>query len=235
MMANAEARSGASKAQIDANRRNARRATGPRTLEGKAIASQNAVKHGLTAQSVLVSGGDCQENPAEFQIVCDAVYDGLRPEGPLEEMLADRIAIGFWRKRRAWRYESAEIRRHGDNVRAERARLLEERFRDALLCQDRFALERTSRGAECLAHYVTTMLAGIEKKQLGSDAMDSLPVYFRRDLDAAGLTRQFRQKGTNWSEEDFDRLHAMLEGLNAKFTRLAISCGQLKRAALRSK
>jgi hypothetical protein len=40
--------------QIEANRRNALASTGPRTQEGKAIVARNAVKHGLTAQSVLL-------------------------------------------------------------------------------------------------------------------------------------------------------------------------------------
>ena len=44
--------------QIEANRRNARKSTGPRTQEGKARVGNNAVKHGLLSQDVLVPGED---------------------------------------------------------------------------------------------------------------------------------------------------------------------------------
>jgi len=44
----------ASAAQTSANRLNAQKSTGPRTPEGKAVVSQNAVKHGLLAQQVVL-------------------------------------------------------------------------------------------------------------------------------------------------------------------------------------
>jgi hypothetical protein len=49
-------------AQIKANRQNAQKSTGPKTDEGKAAASQNAVKHGLFAESVIKG-----ENEAEYE------------------------------------------------------------------------------------------------------------------------------------------------------------------------
>ena len=50
-----------SQARIAANRCNAAKSTGPRTAEGKAIVAQNAVKHGLLAQEVVIKGEDPQE------------------------------------------------------------------------------------------------------------------------------------------------------------------------------
>ena len=44
----------ATQAQIDANRQNAQKSTGPRTAEGKAAASQNAFKHGLFVKKAVI-------------------------------------------------------------------------------------------------------------------------------------------------------------------------------------
>ena len=52
-----------SKASLAANRRNARKSTGPKTPEGKARARQNALKHGLLAREVVVSDGDGDFGP----------------------------------------------------------------------------------------------------------------------------------------------------------------------------
>ena len=51
----------ASQKQIDANRRNALLSTGPRTEEGKGASRQNAVSHGLTAETVIVGLEDATE------------------------------------------------------------------------------------------------------------------------------------------------------------------------------
>jgi hypothetical protein len=48
----------AGEAQVLANRRNARQSTGPRTAEGKAVVSQNAVRHGLLGREVVIQGED---------------------------------------------------------------------------------------------------------------------------------------------------------------------------------
>jgi hypothetical protein len=47
--------------QIEANRRNALRSTGPKTNEGQRRASQNAVRHGVTAETVIVPLEDADD------------------------------------------------------------------------------------------------------------------------------------------------------------------------------
>ena len=51
-------------AQNEANRRNAKKSTGPRSQAGKAVASQNALKHGLTAKRVIIPGEEACRTPA---------------------------------------------------------------------------------------------------------------------------------------------------------------------------
>ncbi|RLC63582.1 MAG: hypothetical protein DRI01_04975, partial [Chloroflexi bacterium] len=71
-------------AKILANRRNAQKSTGPRTLKGKAIVSQNAAKHGLTAANNIISA----ENQADFELYRAQFLAELNPDSPMESMLA---------------------------------------------------------------------------------------------------------------------------------------------------
>ncbi len=102
--------------QIAANRRNAAHSTGPRTEEGKQIVSQNALKHGLLAREVVVSVGDGAENRQEFDAMLLDLKDYFAPQGVLEEILVEKIAVAYWRLRRAHRFEVGVIRDNLDNA-----------------------------------------------------------------------------------------------------------------------
>ena len=92
-------------AQILANRRNAQRSTGPRTSEGRAAISQNAVKHGLlTRQDVITS-----ESQADFDLYREQMLAELAPASPMESMLAERIVTLSWRLKRAGRIQNQTI------------------------------------------------------------------------------------------------------------------------------
>jgi len=95
----------ATEAQILANRRNAQKSTGPRSPEGKAVISQNAVKHGLTAGQGVISS----ENQADFELYRDRMLDELDPVGAMESMLAERIISLSWRLKRADRMQNQTI------------------------------------------------------------------------------------------------------------------------------
>lgn len=91
-----------SRKQSDANRRNSRRSTGPRTDAGKAVVSQNAVKHGLLSTAVYVDEG---EEPDLESLRADFLAH-FQPAGPLEGLLVDRITANAWRLRKALEVES---------------------------------------------------------------------------------------------------------------------------------
>ena len=93
--------------QIEANRRNALRSTGPRTDAGQAISSRNALKHGLTAERIILF----DEQREAFERFYSDVISALKPQGPMDHHLAERIAINAWRLRRAYRVESGLFER----------------------------------------------------------------------------------------------------------------------------
>jgi hypothetical protein len=92
-------------AQIKANQQNSQRSTGPRTAEGKAAVSQNAVKHGLFSSQDVVKG----ENEADFDLFTDKLFAELAPVGAVESMLAERFVSLSWRLRRAERMQNQAI------------------------------------------------------------------------------------------------------------------------------
>jgi len=80
----------------EANRLNAQKSTGPITDEGKARASQNAVKHGLTASSPVL----LDEDPAEFEAFAAELRADLRPRTAMQRVLVERIIFVSWKLRR---------------------------------------------------------------------------------------------------------------------------------------
>ncbi len=88
--------------QIEANRRNAQLSTGPVTEEGKKKSRQNAVRHGLTAETVIDALEDA-EDYAAFEMAVTADYDA---QSAVERELVLRLASLLWRLRPATAIES---------------------------------------------------------------------------------------------------------------------------------
>jgi hypothetical protein len=85
-----------SDAQNAANLANAQHSTGPRTEEGKAVSSLNALKHGLTAKTVLLPG----EDPAEYQAMVAGFRKDLEPLNTIESALTQQLVDLQWRLQR---------------------------------------------------------------------------------------------------------------------------------------
>jgi hypothetical protein len=95
--------------RLEANRRNAQKSTGPKTVNGKVASKLNALKHGLLAKTVVVHGHKLKESTNEFKKLCHAFYLDFAPVGPMEETLVDQIVQAAWRLRRVRAAESGEI------------------------------------------------------------------------------------------------------------------------------
>jgi hypothetical protein len=79
------------------NRQNALHSTGPNTESGKQRSSLNALRHGLTGQTVVLPSEDL----AAYQAFSKRFFDDLQPKGVLEEHLVQTLADCTWRLNRA--------------------------------------------------------------------------------------------------------------------------------------
>jgi hypothetical protein len=127
--------------QIEANRRNAQLSTGPVTEEGKRRSRQNAVRHGLTAETVIDALEDA-EDYAAFEMAITADYDA---QSAVERELILRLASQLWRLRRATAIESGLFKiqakqllqfRQQRSSHPDRQKIINEMYRNAVVAED---------------------------------------------------------------------------------------------------
>src|SRR6185436_8184951 len=97
--------------QIEANRRNALKSTGPTSATGKAVSSMNALKTGIHAKSIVLPS----ERLADLEQLIDEYYQSHNPATPEARSLVDDLIYGEWLKRRLraaetqiWAYDHQE-------------------------------------------------------------------------------------------------------------------------------
>ena len=97
--------------QIEANRRNAQKSTGPTSVTGKAVSSMNALKTGVHAKSLVLPS----EKLADLEQLIDEYYESHNPTTPEARSLVDDLIYGEWLKRRLraaetqiWAYDHQE-------------------------------------------------------------------------------------------------------------------------------
>ena len=92
-----------SAAQIAASRANGAKSRGPKTPEGKAIAAQNAIRHGCLAKLTVMAGEDEQ---AFMQLSANLIH-AFHPTDEHECNLVETMLICMWRRNRALAMETA--------------------------------------------------------------------------------------------------------------------------------
>jgi len=127
--------------QIEANRRNARFSTGPVTEEGKRKSRQNALRHGLTAETVIDALEDADDYAA-FELAVTADYDA---QSVVERELVLRLASLLWRLRRATAIESGLFKiqakhllqfRERRQAQEDRQKIIEAMYRNAVATEN---------------------------------------------------------------------------------------------------
>ena len=101
-----------SRRQLEANRSNAKRSTGPKTESGKTRSKMNAIKHGLAGANILV----LDEDPAQFEALRSGLEMHFAPSSAFAQELVDYIAGLLWRLRRVPLIEAALIRHQAETV-----------------------------------------------------------------------------------------------------------------------
>ena len=96
----------ATPAQLAANRANALRSTGPRSVEGKSVSRFNALKHGVDAASVTLPG----EAPDAYRALADAYDETYKPPTVMHRFLVDSMIRADWQKQRLQRLEADLLR-----------------------------------------------------------------------------------------------------------------------------
>jgi hypothetical protein len=91
-----------SAAQLAANQANARHSTGPRTDEGRARVSQNALRHGLTARHLVIRPDEHEE----FAALQDSLSSELDPQGAMETIAFHELLHAAWNLHRFRRIEA---------------------------------------------------------------------------------------------------------------------------------
>jgi hypothetical protein len=115
--------------QIDANRRNARKSTGPITEEGKQQSRRNAVRHGLTAETVI----GALENAEDYRAFEEAIIADYEAQSAVERELVLRLASLLWRLRRSMAIETGMFEIQADHLSAfRRARQVHPASREAI-------------------------------------------------------------------------------------------------------
>ena len=153
-----------SAARAAANKANAQRSTGPRSVEGKARSSMNAVKHGLLSRQPLLA----DEDPAEYDELRDRLVEALAPDGVHEELLVDDVVALLWRLQRLSRVEAALFSIGAPAPVLEALRLAGESQAGvgAAFSSQAHAFSLLSRYEASLAHRLRRTLADLERRQV---------------------------------------------------------------------
>ena len=160
-----------SQQQIDANRRNAQRSTGPQTPEGCDAVRFNALRHGLTAKTAVLAG----ENQEHFDEALEAFQAEYQPSGPTQNLLVQQMVMAAWRLARLRHIETGLFNLRLCDLAAELNRKytrVPENGREAFVFRDDTI---NSRAIENLYRYETRIERSFYKRSKNSNASSPPP------------------------------------------------------------
>jgi hypothetical protein len=200
-----------SEAQIEANRQNAQKSTGPRTEEGKKRCRINATRHGLTGQFHAFS----HEDKRAFDEHCTNLMADFKPETYREKILAMSIAEDMWRLNRARALEN-NIFAFGMSGAIADATDVDSAEGHAAACQARVWLA-DGKNIQLLALYETRIRRNIEKnekqlKELQTERKAAHAKALQEEILLAklaiseGIAYHAEENGSGFSDHEITRL-----------------------------
>ena len=183
--------------QLEANRRNARFSTGPVTEDGKKRSRQNALRHGLTAETVIAALEDAADYAA-FEMAITADYDA---NSAVERELVLPLASLLWRLRRATAIESGLFEIQARQLLQFRQRRLAHKDRQKIVeapCRDAISLDA---GAQLQEHNNSGVEGSVSVTVSEGDS-DEITCAFLRlsNLPTYPLDRLSRYEATLWRQ-----------------------------------
>ena len=95
----------ATPAQIEANRKNAQKSTGPKSPEGKARSCTNRLSHGFTSSVLFIAG----EELAEFNLLLADLHHEFQPATASEQIILEKMVQHQWLSLRAYRLQAVAL------------------------------------------------------------------------------------------------------------------------------
>jgi len=150
----------ATPSQVNANRINAQKSTGPKTPEGKAKSRRNALRHGLTAKACMLA----DEDPNDLLDMIAEIGEKFDPQDTDEDFLVQRMAEARLRYNRIMPLEASIFN----------LRLVVDKAPDPLMeaqglsCQRAWAYMRDANGGNALSklsRYETTLLREYDRSR----------------------------------------------------------------------
>src|SRR4051812_15574236 len=93
--------------KIQSSRANGARSRGPSTPAGKQVSAMNGLRHGMLAQTVVLTG----ESKSRFIALLQALVEEYQPPTESETGLVEAMAVARWRQMRVWGIEKSDFDR----------------------------------------------------------------------------------------------------------------------------
>jgi hypothetical protein len=161
-----------------ANRANAQKSTGPRTGQGRTRASLNRLLHGLRVSTPVLPG----EDPGALIELTGKVTADVQQRGVVEEFMAERVAMGMWRLRRAERAELGVLA--GRLLEVERDRADRLQYRCEVDAFEQLMVREASITDAAGHREATALLAEIESTE--EDDLPTLGLAIAKDATGSG-------------------------------------------------
>jgi len=185
-------------ARVEANRQNAQSSTGPRTAEGLQKSSLNAIRHGFTGQTMLVTESEAEP----YRLFTEGFLKELAPVGVHETALAHSIMNNRWRTQQISAMESAiyalGFRQHASQLANETPDMAAAMSRLLTFDEKRKDLDRLRRYESSLTRQINKDTQLLGQLQLTRKAEQA-----KQEKEAIAMLTHFTTAGKPWNPADF--------------------------------